>query len=54
MHNKASLPNYEQIAGRLDMWIPHLSLVSEALLERLLVYSNNRILDIACGTGEPD
>lgn len=53
MPNKAWLPNYEQIAGRLDMWIPHLSPVSEALLERLPVYSNNRILDIACGTGEP-
>ncbi|MBE9054020.1 methyltransferase domain-containing protein [Nostocales cyanobacterium LEGE 11386] len=53
MLNKESLPNYEQIAGRFDMWIPHLSPVSQALLERLPVDSNSRILDIACGTGEP-
>ncbi|MUG96313.1 methyltransferase domain-containing protein [Scytonema sp. UIC 10036] len=50
---EAQLPNYEQIANRFDMWIPYLTPVSEALLKHLPVDSNNTILDIACGTGEP-
>jgi len=47
------LPDYDQIAAQFDVWLPHLSPVSEALLDRLPVYPQNRILDIACGTGEP-
>lgn len=50
---EAQLPDYEQIAARFDKWMPYLSPVSEALFERLPVYPQNRILDIACGTGEP-
>lgn len=53
MTNKSEIPNYEQIAARLDVWIPHLSPVSQALLERLPVDFNHQVLDIACGTGEP-
>jgi ubiquinone/menaquinone biosynthesis C-methylase UbiE len=53
MTAKAQFPDYEQIAVKLDLWMPHLSPVNEALLEHLPVYPAQRILDIACGTGEP-
>lgn len=53
MTTSGQFPNFSQIATRTDMWVPHLSPVSEALLEHLPVAPEDRVLDIACGTGEP-
>jgi ubiquinone/menaquinone biosynthesis C-methylase UbiE len=53
MTTSGQLPNFSQIAARVDMLVPHYSPVTEALLEHLLPAPEERILDIACGTGEP-
>jgi len=46
-------PNWDALAEKFDLWLPHIAPVGEALLARLPIDSNDRVLDVASGTGEP-
>lgn len=46
-------PDWDRIAEKFDLWLPHLAPVGEALLESLPVAPGDQILDVASGTGEP-
>ncbi|MBI3774811.1 MAG: methyltransferase domain-containing protein [Gammaproteobacteria bacterium] len=46
-------PDWEKIAEKFDLWLPHLAPVGEVLLDKLAAQPGNRILDVASGTGEP-
>ncbi len=46
-------PDWDKIAEKFDLWLPHLAPVGEVLLEKLDARPGNRILDVASGTGEP-
>lgn len=46
-------PDWDRIAEKFDLWLPHLAPVGEALLAALPVAPGNQILDVASGTGEP-
>jgi len=46
-------PDWNRIAEKFDMWVPHIAPVGEALLEVLEARPGNKVLDVACGTGEP-
>ena len=49
----AGEPDWGAVAEKFDLWLPHLAPVGEALIEKLQVESGQRVLDVACGTGEP-
>jgi SAM-dependent methyltransferase len=46
-------PDWDQVAEKFDLWLPYIEPVGEALIERLHVRPHDRVLDVACGTGEP-
>lgn len=46
-------PVWNTIAGKFDFWLPRLVPAGDALLDVLAPQPNTRVLDIACGTGEP-
>lgn len=46
-------PDWDKIAEKFDLWLPHLAPVGEALLTDLEARSGDAILDLASGTGEP-
>ena len=53
MDVSGSQPNWDEIAEKFDLWLPQLEPVGVAMLNALVAKSGDRILDIACGTGEP-
>lgn len=46
-------PDWDKIAEKFDLWLPHIAPVGEILLQKLDAQPGNRILDVASGTGEP-
>lgn len=46
-------PDWDTLAEKFDLWLPHIAPVGEALLETLQVNPGDQVLDVACGTGEP-
>ncbi len=48
-----SQPDWDSLAEKFDLWLPHIAPVGEALLDALSFQSGDTILDIASGTGEP-
>lgn len=53
MAAKDNQPDWNLIAEKFDIWVPHIAPVGEALLELLQAKPGNEVLDVACGTGEP-
>ena len=51
--SRAGEPDWGAVAEKFDLWLPHLAPVGEALIEKLQPVPGHRVLDIACGTGEP-
>lgn len=46
-------PDWQNLAGKFDLWLPQLAPVGEALLAALDAHAGQLILDVASGTGEP-
>jgi ubiquinone/menaquinone biosynthesis C-methylase UbiE len=46
-------PDWNRIAQKFDLWLPYIAPVGEALIEQLDLHPRDRVLDLACGTGEP-
>jgi len=46
-------PDWNRIAQKFDLWLPHIAPVGEVLIDRLDLHPRDRVLDLACGTGEP-
>lgn len=53
MSAKNNQPDWDKIAEKFDLWLPHIAPVGEALLAALDAKPGERILDLASGTGEP-
>ncbi|HXH64593.1 MAG TPA: methyltransferase domain-containing protein, partial [Mariprofundaceae bacterium] len=53
MGNQAQQPDWGRIAEKFDLWLPYIAPVGEAMLELLPIAPGDRVLDVACGTGEP-
>lgn len=49
----ANQPDWNAIAEKFDLWLPYIAPVTEQLIRRLDPGHGERILDVACGTGEP-
>ena len=50
----AELPDYNALAAVFDRFLPLVTPVTDAILERVAPLPRNaRVLDVACGTGEP-
>ena len=48
------LPDYDRLAAAFDRWLPLIEPVGLAVLDRLpALLDKARVLDVACGTGEP-
>jgi len=45
--------DWNRIAQKFDVWLPHLAPVGDALVTALAPRRGDRILDLASGTGEP-
>jgi ubiquinone/menaquinone biosynthesis C-methylase UbiE len=46
-------PDWNRIAQKFDLWLPYIAPVGETLIESLDLHPRDRVLDLACGTGEP-
>ena len=46
-------PDWDTLAEKFDLWLPHIAPVGEALLSALCFQPGDAILDVASGTGEP-
>jgi ubiquinone/menaquinone biosynthesis C-methylase UbiE len=46
-------PDWDTIAEKFEIWIPHLAPVGEKLLQALDAQPGDIVLDVASGTGEP-
>lgn len=53
MSSKGSQPDWNRMAEKFDLWLPHIAPVGEVLLEALDARPGDRIIDLASGTGEP-
>lgn len=53
MTTKNNQPDWDKIAEKFDIWLPHIAPVGEAVLAALDAQPGERILDLASGTGEP-
>lgn len=53
MSTKNNQPDWDKIAEKFDVWLPHIAPVGEVLLAALGAQPGDRILDLASGTGEP-
>jgi ubiquinone/menaquinone biosynthesis C-methylase UbiE len=53
MSAKNNQPDWDKIAEKFDLWLPHIAPVGEALLAALDAKPGERIIDLASGTGEP-
>ncbi|MDH4230251.1 MAG: methyltransferase domain-containing protein [Nitrospirota bacterium] len=45
--------DWNLVAEKFDLWLPHIAPVGEELLKVLRADASHDILDVACGTGEP-
>ena len=46
-------PDWDKLAEKFDLFLPHIAPVGEALLDALQVKPGDKIIDLASGTGEP-
>lgn len=46
-------PDWDSIAEKFDLWLPHIAPVGETLIKALAAQENDTVLDMASGTGEP-
>jgi len=46
-------PDWNQIAGKFDLWLPYIEPVNRDLMASISISENDHVLDLACGTGEP-
>lgn len=46
-------PDWDSLAEKFDLWLPHIAPVGEALLAALPIQPGDQVLDVATGTGEP-
>jgi ubiquinone/menaquinone biosynthesis C-methylase UbiE len=53
MSNRGNQPDWQQIAEKFDLWLPQLAPVGQALIDAMQVNPGDKVLDVACGTGEP-
>ncbi|MBI3571226.1 MAG: class I SAM-dependent methyltransferase [Gammaproteobacteria bacterium] len=53
MSAKNNQPDWDKIAEKFDLWLPHIAPVGGVLLAALEAKPGERILDLASGTGEP-
>ena len=53
MSNQTQQPDWGRIAEKFDLWLPYIAPVGEAMLKVLPVAPGDKLLDVACGTGEP-
>jgi ubiquinone/menaquinone biosynthesis C-methylase UbiE len=53
MSAKNNQPDWDKIAEKFDLWLPHIAPVGEALLDALDAKPGDKIIDLASGTGEP-
>jgi len=53
MSSKENQPDWDKIAQKFDMWLPHIKPVGDLLLKSLNAREGDNILDVASGTGEP-
>ncbi|HKJ83769.1 MAG TPA: class I SAM-dependent methyltransferase [Mariprofundaceae bacterium] len=53
MSKEAQQPDWGRIAEKFDLWLPYIAPVGKAMLEVLPVAPGDKVLDVACGTGEP-
>ncbi len=49
----ATQPDWNAIAEKFDLWLPHIAPAGETLLAASAPAAGDLILDVACGTGEP-
>lgn len=47
------MPDWERVADGYEMWLPMLAPATDALLTAIDAKPGMRVLDLACGTGEP-
>ncbi|VAW88368.1 hypothetical protein MNBD_GAMMA16-699 [hydrothermal vent metagenome] len=53
MKKQDKQPDWGTLAEKFDLWVPHIAPVGDALLAALDAQSDDLILDLASGTGEP-
>ncbi|HHM04249.1 MAG TPA: class I SAM-dependent methyltransferase [Gammaproteobacteria bacterium] len=53
MTASSNQPDWDLIAEKFDLWLPHIAPVGEGLLTALKARAGDQILDVASGTGEP-
>jgi ubiquinone/menaquinone biosynthesis C-methylase UbiE len=53
MSGKDNQPDWDTIAEKFDLFLPHIAPVGEALLKALDARPGDKVLDVASGTGEP-
>lgn len=46
-------PDWDKIAEKFDLWLPHIAPAGEAMLQAAAVKPGDLVLDVASGTGEP-
>lgn len=49
----APAPDWNALAESFDRWVPHIQPVGDQLIDLLALTPGLRVLDVACGTGEP-
>lgn len=50
---KDNQPDWDSLAEKFDLWLPLFKPIADALIERLSPAPGDKVLDVACGTGEP-
>jgi ubiquinone/menaquinone biosynthesis C-methylase UbiE len=53
MHRFTANSDWEKLAGEYSQWLPMLKPYGDELISRSNVQPGMRVLDVACGTGEP-
>lgn len=50
---KPDQPDWNEMAKTFDTWLPYIQPLAERLIDRLDLRTGMKVLDVACGTGEP-
>ncbi|MFQ5470243.1 MAG: class I SAM-dependent methyltransferase [Gammaproteobacteria bacterium] len=53
MSKRDNQPDWDKIAEKFDLWLPHIAPVGDELISALSAQAGDEILDLASGTGEP-